>query len=269
MYYSALSVEELAKKWLETRDDKILDVLQRRDQDFKHGFITPRPLITEGYNAGSHSLHIHARFYGCGFEGKGYCVRASAIQVLGETDKMNGQIRASEDELSILAITSGEIHGAVLVSVAENIQDAQGICIRRPIASKAWLQGLDECLRVWGHSVQVPLPVFIPDLRPGVDWEFSMQAFTSGVLGPNQSADQIIQCGPHVEDGVTGQNTEPDGGNRVVGMVDNPSLFFLRIDLYPHMVLSALEKFNDFYMEDIQMFVSPDDFSVDALHARK
>jgi hypothetical protein len=148
----------------------------------------------------------------------------------------------------------------MLVSVAESIQNVQGVYFRKPILSEARLQSLDDCARFFGDSLQVFLlgSVIVPTFSFDADGKLRTLAFRRRFDRPSQTTDQIVEGGSHIENAVSDDGAQMNW--RRESPLDPPRNFRLgkiRIILQGKLILCSLQEFASFDLEGIEVHACP------------
>jgi hypothetical protein len=262
------SVEELAEKWLETGDDAVLDVLKAGDEDFIQRAFAPRPGFKEGYCSRAEYFEAYFRWRIDGAEWQQYRLRAIAEGHLPEDDRAQfvaNHIAFSGGDFkeAHARIARDDSKGTMFVSVAERIQDIQGI-VFRPIPSKVWLEIVDDPPGVCRNALEDFVGLL--DVLVGVytDGETPPRTRRIGLHGSDQSANQVVECGTEVVQELSDRNARVEcqlAG--AVNPVDHPGFVCVRICFENELVFCGFDKSAGVVVDSVQMTMRPFDATVD------
>lgn len=270
MQEAALSAPTVFEKWFELCNDRVLNVLKASGQNCVNGFSDYRQtFILENYKSGSLGAHAHVTLRFAGDLSQRYCLYWLIKDHMFDRKRTEDVAAIPiHNELHVPIIAGGEVHGAMLVSVRQSIQDAQGIASSFGLPSIVRLQLFDDCLRFWGNPAHVVGGMILPFPLLGVDRKLPTRTSALRLDGPDESAHQVIKCGADVEYAVSSNGAESQRGPGVVDLKNKPCLGSLWIDFRPKLTLLGIDKNGSLFLEDPEVLFSPVYLGIDAHHSR-
>lgn len=267
-YVSYSSLEELSKKWLETRDNDVFYELKALIQDNMGGpSVQQRVRMVEDYKNGSATLHIHIIRYQACIAVKRNCDRSSKDRIGERHYQRTSQSGDLKSEIGL--VRDCEQDGPVLIEVAELVECGEGVIERLPIRSEAWLQSLNQCQCFSSDSSGMIFPSIPPSSRRRANGKLEIDAVAPWFPDPDEAANQIVECGTHIVDAIPENSAGMDRWPGIVRIIDDPRCARRSIDLWDHYVLYGFLKIVNFSAEEIEMFACSKDFGVYALHPRQ
>jgi hypothetical protein len=171
---------------------------------------------------------------------------------------MNRPVRLIEKhERRVSALRSGQSDRVVLVHVRQLVENSEGMCCRRIIPSVAWLQSVDDCVRLRGHPVQNAISLLSPVLLLAEHREISRAS---------EQLPEMVETGARVVDAIA--NNDADSQRRLIDWGKRqPDSLRLCIEFCGEgqTVTAHLEVGRDFVVERSQVLFGPEEFSSDAL----
>jgi len=189
---------------------------------------------------------------------------ANLCAVIGVSDKhfkVGGAVNGNSSWSS--PAKSSEQHPAVLVDVAEMVQDMEDASFPElPVMVR--LQSLDFCNRIFGDPIKPPLSKFhFESFGCAANGE---SVFYGGVIvrSDNEFPHQIVERGAEVLQGVPNDERQPERDWNL-GAKFNKQDIRIRLWLSHHFTRIAAEIPNSLFIQTLSVFYCPDDFAPDAL----
>ncbi len=197
--------QELAKKWLERREHRTLEVVEDSVKQ-RDDLTAPTGFILEDYLRLRLAAHLHIRARQSMGQGRMYNLCAVCQSAESVVEDLHAPFTPCD--IDCLDTDVGEVQGSVFVNVVEVPE--QG---KRMMRSVVRLQPLDRCK---GGLRQTVEPAFL-HLNPEVDRVRTDRELVSGRglvgrVGKNQSPNYMVQGGTQAEEEVSDHNGEIPAG---------------------------------------------------------
>lgn len=249
---SETAIQSLVEKWLETGDDRLFDEVQRERQE------TERRLIAEHRLIAKVQVHETVRLHAVAVLNESGLKRYLHVHVCIEgTSEPDSPESLGEDgpELGFTTIRCCEQGRSVLVSVRQRVQDGNGVqgCRYAALRIGGRIELIDQQPCLLGNALHYDVPFVLVFNGVRRDRILTTATARSGLLGPGQSTDQVVERGSRIVDTVADENAQSCGW-LVVDAEAKGHLGHLRIDLDFHHRTAAFEVGSGLILEDFQMF---------------
>ena len=139
----------------------------------------------------------------------------------------------------------------MFVKVAELVKNNERMSIAGAIWSRPWLHTLDYSLRVGGNAGHILRRKSVPIIGVRENRELRSNTSSARILGPDESTDQIVECGSHVVHAIANQSADVHGRDRVAYPVDDPGRSLRAIDFNDSIVYGLFKKFENFPAKNV------------------
>jgi hypothetical protein len=173
MFFAA---QQRHEKRLQRNHYAISNIFIEIREDRPSRTLSPRPDLPDDQDLGATRFNAGARLYGLRAKIEPNRVNIPSIEGLRCLPAMNPPVTRVYLDCEIVTIRESERHCTVLVGVAEDVQDAQGVVLWNGGHPKTRLKIADHCLRCWLNAFEVLLHVLFPLLRGGTDGELGALA---------------------------------------------------------------------------------------------
>ena len=257
-------LEGLTEKWLQAREDYVLDEIKAEIHKVGNRFIAKEATVLERYVEGAIYLKAIVVLNKLGDERDfGLDVRIERA-IDGYSESPRGW--RGNDQFGVPTVGVDEMRDSVLVSVRQRVQD--GDSVHRSgyadIDSRTRVHKVDQEFCVLGDVPKefVPCRLVLVGVRGGR--ELSPGAGRGGLVQSDERTDDVVKSGSSIVDAVADQNAKSNRGLLLDGQL-NSHTARLQVCFDVEGWFALLEVNDRFFLKDFQVLACPNDLMGDGI----